>query len=139
MQHILAVLISAAFLAVIPVVLYVSLIIWANDLGGPLNLIVIPFVSGILGLFTSVIVFLPVSFVAERSNPKMWLQVVGGLSALLIVGAGVAWAMLITAKVRTHGSWMISIGISFCLCLACGFFVYLGCLVSARSLLTDDK
>lgn len=139
MRHILAVLISAAFLAVIPVVLYVALIVWANNLGGPLNLIIVPFVSGVLGLLTSVIVFLPVSFVAERSNPKMWLQVVGGLSALLIVGTGLAWATLITAKVRTHASWMISIGLSFCLCLACGFIVYLGCLASARRVLTDNR
>jgi len=71
--------------------LYVALIVWSRDLGGPLNLILIPLMSAAIGLAISLVAFVPLSLVAEKSNSQRWRLIVGGLLVGLAVAAISGW------------------------------------------------
>lgn len=79
---------STAILAGIPTTLYVGLIIWTNDMGGVLNLIIIPFVSGLIGFLLNLLVFLPFTLVGERysiSKLKLVLCFIGAFLLLFMI------------------------------------------------------
>jgi len=134
-RHILALLCSSGFLAVVPFALYVGLIVWANDLGGPLNLVIIQAASAIIGFGVGVVGFLPLSLLAERLNFGRWVQMVGALSAVLTMVVVSAWIVALTVKPKNH--WLIpfSVGASLVLYIVGGFFVYLCCLAVCRKVL----
>ena len=134
-RHVLGVLCSAGFLAVAPVVLYGGLIVWSRDLGGPLNFIIIPVASGIVGFGVSLTAYLPLGLLAERFNFKRWLQLVGGLSGLLTVVVVVAWILFTTMKQGSHWLGLFSAWASLCLYLVVGFFIYLCSLGVCRKII----
>jgi hypothetical protein len=125
-QHVLALLCSTGFLVVVPVALYAGLIVWSGDLGGPLNLVIVPVASASIGVAISLAVFLPLSLLAERLGLRRWLQVVGGLSGVLAVVVALAW--IFVAAIRPENRVFL-VAVSVCLYFAAGFFVHLCCLV----------
>jgi hypothetical protein len=131
-RHILALLCSTGFLAVVPSALYAGLIVWSNDLGGPLNLIIIPAVSAVIGFGVSLVVFLPLSLLAERAGCHRWLQILGGFSGVLTTVVVLAWTALIAVKPKNQSLLLFSVAASLSLYLFGGFLVYLCSLAVGR-------
>jgi len=131
-RHILALVSSTAFLAVVPVILYGALIVWSGDLGGPLNLVIIPVASAAIGFVISLVAFLPLSLLSERFDFGRWLRVAGFSAGALAAVVAPGWIYI--GITRTESRWLglVSAGGSFCLCLVVGFFVYLCCLAVCR-------
>jgi hypothetical protein len=46
-------------MTLIPTALYGGLIVWSGDLGGPLNLVLIPAISAVIGFVISLLIFFP--------------------------------------------------------------------------------
>ncbi len=116
---------TSASLTIVPMALYVGLIVWSGDLGGPLNLVIIPFVSVIIGFVVGLTVFTPVSSLAESPHIQRWLQVVGGLLVALTTGVVLAWISVGSIKSQ-HRVYLVAV--SVCTYFVGGFFVYLCCL-----------
>jgi hypothetical protein len=130
-RHFLALSCTTAFLTIVPMVLYGGLIVWSGDLGGPLNLIIIPIISALIGFGVSLIVFMPVSLVAESSSFRHWLTIVGGLLVALTAVVVLVWIFVRTIKPENRVYVVVG---SVCLYLVGGFFVYLCCLGVGRRL-----
>jgi len=128
-RHFLALVCSTGFLTIVPMVLYGGLIVWSGDLGGPLNLVIIPIMSAAIGCGIGLIVFMPVSLLAESYSFQLWQQVVGVLSALLTGFVFLAWIFLRSIKPQNHVFLVMG---SVCLYFVGGFFVYLRCLAVCR-------
>jgi len=58
-SHVFAIVCGTAFFTIVPSALYGGLILWSGDLGGPLNLILIPVVSAVAGFALSLAIFMP--------------------------------------------------------------------------------
>ena len=128
-RHIVATVCSTSFLSLVPLALYVTLIVWSNDLGGPLNLILIPMVSAAIGLVISLVAFVPLSLLAENSKLTVWLLIVGGLSLGLTVAAISGWFFV--RSVSHQGRVFLLVGSATAYVVG-GFFVYL-CSLAASS------
>ena len=127
-RHIFALLGSMAFLAVIPIAAYAGLIIWSGDLGGPLNLIIIPIGSVLLGGIVSLVIFMPCGFVSERFGVRRVLRVVGWASLILLLVAAGAWGVRLASDSVSRWVGIIS-GASAVLAVPLlGFLIYLFCL-----------
>ena len=131
-RHVLAVMSSTAFLAVVPVILYGALIVWSGDMGGPLNLVIIPVGSALIGFAISLVAFLPFSLLAERFGFRRWLQVAGVSAGSLTALVVPAWIYIGITKTESRWPGLFSAGGSVCLYLVGGFFVYLCCLGVCR-------
>ncbi len=132
MQNLLAVLGSAGFLAAVPILFYVGMMVWYEDMGGPLNLVIVPVGSVFLGLVISITLYLPLSRLREhRSRILSWI-VLG--SASLPVGF---WVYLISlhapqAPTRDQLFTLILMSGGFYLYLLFGFLVHLLWLAGLR-------
>ena len=131
-RHILALFCSTGFLAAVPVALYGGLIVWSGDLGGPLNLVIIPLTSAIIGFVISLAAFLPCSLLAERSGFPRCQHIVGRLSGVLTAVAVVGWIFVGTMNPQNHWLGLFLVVGSVCLYFVGGFFVYLSCLAVCR-------
>ena len=127
-RHVFASISSTGFLTIVPVILYSALIISSGDIGGPLNLIIIPMASVIIGIVVSLAVFLPVSFLADCIGLRRWQQVTGILTALLLVGVIALWIHFGITKPQSHRVVLLFIISHFCFYFLGGFFVYLSLL-----------
>ncbi len=123
---------STAFLAVVPVALYGALIVWSDDLGGPLNLVIIPVASAIIGFAISLVAFLPLSLLSERLDFRRWLRVVGFSAGTLLAVVAPGWIYIGITKTESRLLGLVSAGGSLCLYLVGGFLVYLCCLAVCR-------
>ena len=121
-RHALATVSSTGFFTLVPMTLYVALIVWSNDLGGPLNLILIPMVSAAIGLAISLVAFVPLSLLAENSNLTVWLLIAGALSLGLTVAAILGWFFV--RSVSHQGRVFLLVGSATAYVVG-GFFVYL--------------
>src|SRR5882724_9165469 len=90
-RHLLALACSTGFLTMVPIALYGGLIVWSGDLGGPLNLVIIPVVSAVIGFGFSLVIFLPVSLLAESSRLQKWIYAVGVLMIALAAVVVLLW------------------------------------------------
>lgn len=131
-RHILALVSSTVFLAVVPVILYGALIVWSGDLGGPLNLVIIPVASALIGFAISLVAFLPLSLLSERFDFRRWLRVSGFSTCALAAVVAPGWIYIGITKTESRWVGLVSAGGSFCLYLVGGFFVYLCCLAVCR-------
>ena len=52
-SHLFAIVCGTVFFTIVPSALYGGLIVWSGDLGGPLNLILIPVISAVAGFALS--------------------------------------------------------------------------------------
>ena len=123
---------STGFLTVVPAALYAALIAWSGDFGGPLNLVIIPAASAIIGLGVSLVAFLPVSLLVEQLSFRRSLWTSGGISAVLTAVVVLAWIEVIAVKASSHRLVLFSLGASLCLYLVGGLFVYLCSLAIGR-------
>jgi len=128
-RHFLAAACSTGFLTIVPIALYGVLIVWSGDLGGPLNLVIVPVVSAIVGFVISLVVFVPVSLLAESSSLRRWQYVV---AALLVALTGVVVVAWIFVRGSTQQYRLFLLWGSFCLYVVGGFFIYLCCLAVCR-------
>lgn len=121
-RHSFALVCSTAFLTIMPTGLYIVLIAWSNDLGGPLNLIIIPTASAIIGLVISLVAFVPIGLLAESSSFQRWQQIVGGLfvamTALVVLG------LVFVQPIKPQNRGFLAAG-GFSLYFVGGLFVYL--------------
>lgn len=120
--HLVAIISGTAFFTIIPSALYVGLIIWSNDLGGPMNLVLIPVLSGAAGFAVSVVIFMPVSVLAEKTNLRSWLRVVGVSFGALALAVVSAWVFVGTTKPQNR---VYLIAGTVAIFVVGGFFVYL--------------
>ena len=127
-RHFLAVVCSTGFLTIVPMTLHGGLIVWSGDLGGPLNLVIIPLMSAIIGFGISLVVFMPASSLAESSSFHRWRHIVGGLLAALTAVVVLAWIFIGTVKPQNYVFLVGSVSFYF----VGGFFVYLSCLAVCR-------
>jgi hypothetical protein len=130
-QHVLAVLASVAFFALVPLVVYGSLVIpravSAADLGGPLNFVIIPLGGALLGLAISVVAFLPLSLLAERFGFCRWWRTVAFIAFLLATIVVVA-AVFLSHAGGQKTNWLPALVCSsLALYLVGGFLIYLCC------------
>jgi hypothetical protein len=109
----------------IPTVLYGGLIVWSGDLGGPLNLVVIPAVSALIGFVISLVIFFPLSLLVENSDLKRWCRIVGFVLSVLAAIVILAWVALGTTRVQNRAYLFVGIVAMY---LGSAFFVYLCCL-----------
>ena len=137
-RHVFAVLACITFFALVPLALYgmwvIPRAVSAADLGGPLNFIIIPLAGALLGLAISVVVFLPLSLLAEYYSFRRWLRIVALLTFSLT-------AIVVVASVcfsREGGQptpWLpVLVCVSLALYLVGGFFVYLCCVAVCRKM-----
>jgi hypothetical protein len=130
-QHVLAVLASVAFFALVPLVVYGSLVIpravSAADLGGPLNFVIIPLGGALLGLAISVVAFLPLSLLAERFGFRRWWHTLAFIAFLLAAIVVVA-AVFLSYAGGQETNWLPALVCSsLALYLVGGFLIYLCC------------
>ena len=109
-------------MTLIPTALYGGLIVWSGDLGGPLNLVLIPAISAAIGFVISLLIFFPLSLLAENSDFRRWWRTVGfvlsGLTAIVIL----AWVVFGTAKLQNRAYLFVGMVVAY---VVGGFFVYL--------------
>jgi len=109
-------------MTLIPTALYGGLIVWSGDLGGPLNLVLIPAISAAIGFVISLLIFFPLSLLAENSDFQRWWRTVGfvlsGLTAIVIL----AWVVFGTTKLQNRAYLFLGAMAAY---VASGFFVYL--------------
>jgi hypothetical protein len=130
--HAVAIVGSTGFFTVFPILLYVALVVWTEDIGGPLNFIIIPVASIAIGLTISLAALLPLSLLAERFHLKRWLLLSGVSSAVLTGIVVPAWIYMGITKAQSHSLTLFSIGSGLCLYLVSGFFIYLCWLTLCR-------
>ncbi len=128
-RHFLALFCSTGFLTIVPIALYGGLIVWSGDLGGPLNLAIIPVMSAIIGFGISLVVFMPISLLAESSSFQRWRHIVGRLLVALTAVVVLAW--IFVGSIKPQNRVFLVVG-SLCLYFVGGFFVYLCCLTVCR-------
>jgi hypothetical protein len=137
-RHVFAVLVCVLFFALVPLVLYgswaFSRAVSAADLGGPLNFVIIPLAGALLGLAVSVVVFLPLSLLAERFSFRRWWQVVASLTGALIPGVILGAIFVGPADAPVTGWFVVLLSASVGLFIVGGFFVYLSCIGICRRL-----
>ena len=136
--HLLAVVFSSGFFAVLTLVLYFAWVfppaVSGYDLGGPLLWVIFPAMGGGVGAVASIIAFLPLSLLAERLGFHRWLQAVGSLAALLVVLAVLAWVRRGASTAEPPWTDLPILISSMFLYAVGGFFVYLCCLALRRRL-----
>src|SRR5205807_1584305 len=121
-KHVVATVCSAGLMTLIPTTLYAGLILWSGDLGGPLNLIVIPAGSAAIGFVTTLIIFLPISLLVEKTNFERWWRVVGLVLSALAFILILAWVTFGTAGLKTRAYLFLGLAAIY---VVSGFFVYL--------------
>jgi hypothetical protein len=121
-SHIFAIVCGTAFFTIVPSALYGGLIVWSGDLGGPLNLFLIPVMSAAAGFALSLVIFMPVSLLAEETSLKTWLRIVGVSLVALTVPVALAWASAGAIKPQ-HRVYLVVGSVS--VYVVAGFFVYL--------------
>jgi hypothetical protein len=135
-RHVISVLCCIAFFAIVPLALYGSWVIpravSAADLGGPLNFFIIPFAGALIGLVISVVVFLPLSLVAEHFSFRRWWQTVALSTGVLTVIVVIAAVFAGPTEARVTGWLTLLIPAGLGLYLVGGFFVYLCCIGIGR-------
>jgi hypothetical protein len=80
-RQLLAAACSAVFVAIVPMIVYGIMVIigvaFFGDMGGPLNFIIVPVLSVLLGAATTIVVYAPLCFGFElwrrRSRLPVWL------------------------------------------------------------------
>jgi len=117
-------------MTLIPTVLYGGLIVRSGDLGGPLNLVLIPAISAVIGFVISLLIFFPLSLLAENSDFQRWWPTVGfvlsGLTAIVILTRVVFGA----TKLQNRAYLFVGMVVAY---VVGGFFVYLcGLAIGAR-------
>ena len=124
-RHVVALFSSTCVLGIIPILAYAVLVIWSGDLGGPLNLVIVPLLSGALGGAISVIAFFPLSLLAERFDFQRWLRFVGLSTVALTATAITGWIFTGVTKGTEGWAGSVSFLASLGLFLIGGFLVYL--------------
>lgn len=124
-RHVLAVIWSTGFLTIVPAIFYGALIIASGDLGGPLNLILIPMASSIIGFVISLVVFFPFSLLAGRFGPRRWLQATGFLSTFSLLAVIALWACFGITNSQSHQVILLFVASHLCFYIVGGLFVYL--------------
>ncbi len=115
---------------------YGALIVWSDDLGGPLNQVIIPVASASIGFTISVVAFLPLSLFAERCGFRRWLPLAAGVSVgALVAVVTPSWIFLGIAKTESQRLGLVSTVGGVGLYLVGGFFLYLCCLAICRTVL----
>lgn len=113
-SHLLALSCSTAFLSVAPLALYVGLVVWANDLGGPLNFFIIPAVSALFGLVVGVAIFLPLSLLAQRGNFRYAVKAVATMTATLALIVALTWVADTRLEFRNRKLVFFAMGAALC-------------------------
>jgi hypothetical protein len=121
-RHVFAMVCSAGLMTLIPTALYGGLIVWSGDLGGPLNLVLIPVVSAVIGFFICLLIFLPLSLLAENSDFQRWWRIVGLVLSVLTAIVILAWAVFGTTKLQNRAYLFVGMVAAY---VVSGFFVYL--------------
>lgn len=110
-RHGLALLASTAVLGAIPVLLYLGAILVTGDIGGPLNLVIIPVLSGALALGASVCVLTPLSWVGARLAMQRWLLALVVLPTVTaIVWSPAVWFYGCRPEARNPPSLVVAVG-----------------------------
>ncbi len=85
--------------------------------------------SAIIGFGISLVVFMPISLLAESSSFQRWRHIVGGLLVALTAVVVLAW--IFVGSIKPQNRVFLVVG-SLCLYFVGGFFVYLCCLTVCR-------
>jgi hypothetical protein len=134
-----AVLACVAFFALVPLMLYGSWVIpravSTADLGGPLNFVLIPLAGSVLGLAVSIVIFLPLSLLAERYGIRHWCWLCAACTVALIPVVVVA-ALSVNRAGGQATRWLpVLVCTALALYLVAGFLIYLGCVAMGRKVL----
>jgi hypothetical protein len=113
---VLSVLVATGMPTAFYYVLVVGSVLASGDLGGPLNFLLVPLASGLLGLAVTVLAYLPCGLLlsrwARRHNKPVWLPFAafGALLAITSLGMVVAlmagpneWRGLLFASIALAG------------------------------------
>ena len=121
-RHVFAMVCSAALMTLMPTALYGVLIFWSGDLGGPLNLILIPAMSAVMGFVISLLIFLPLGLLAENSTFQRWRRIVGLVLVVFAVVTILVWAAFGITSLRIRAYLFVGM---LAVYVVGGFFVYL--------------
>ncbi len=124
-RHVLAVIWSTAFLTIVPTIFYGALIIASGDLGGPLNLILVPMAGSIIGFVISLVVCLPFSLLANRFGLRRWQQVTGFLSSFSLLVVIALWVCYGITNSESPQVILLFVASHLCFYIVGGLFVYL--------------
>jgi hypothetical protein len=109
-------------LTFIPTASYVGLIVWFADLGGRLNLVFIPAISAVIGLVISLLIFLPLRLLAEKSNFQRLWRIAGFIFSALVAVVVLGWADFGARELQNRAYLFLG---AMAVYVASGFFVYL--------------
>jgi hypothetical protein len=121
-KHVIAMVCSTGFMTLVPTALYGALIVWSGDLGGPLNPVLIPAMSGVIGFIISLLIFLPLSLLTENSDFQRWWRIAGFVLSALAAVVILVWVFFGTIKLQTRAYLFVGIVATY---IVSGFFVYL--------------
>jgi hypothetical protein len=135
LAYALAGVISVAVAVVVPSVAYVVGIVVTGDLGGPLNLILVPLLCGGLGLAITALLYVPVAIAVERLVARFrfhrgWPAVVA-IACAVLLGA-LLFAPALAGKDWSRGGKALALFASGGLCV--GFAIYWSALGYAATL-----
>jgi len=136
-RHVVALVSSALTLTVVPVLLYIGLIVWSGDIGGPLNIVIVPVISLALGLAASVCLFLPCGLLHERFAISSWVfAVVLILCVVIFLLLPSVWFYGFHAPAKTSLQVLFTASGVVSLYLLLGLTVYFLCLRFSQRLFT---
>jgi hypothetical protein len=121
-RHALATFCSIGLMTFIPTASYVGLIVWSADLGGPLNLVFIPAMSAVIGFVISLLIFLPLSLLAEKSNFQRLWRIAGFILSAPVAIVVLGWAVFGARELQNRAYLFLG---AMAVYVASGFFVYL--------------
>lgn len=125
LAYALAAVASVAVAVIVPSVAYVIGILVTGNLGGPLNLILVPLLCGGLGLAVTALVYVPTAVVVERLVARFrfhrgWPAVVA-IACAVVLGS-LLFAPALIGKDWTHGGKAVALFACGGLCV--GFAIY---------------
>ena len=121
-RHVFAMVCSAGLMTLIPTALYGLLIVGSGDLGGPLNLVLIPAMSAVIGFVVSLLIFLPLGLLAENSAFQRWRRTAGFVLSVLAAVTILVWVAFGITSLRIRAYLFIGMLAAY---VVSGFFVYL--------------
>lgn len=80
-----------------------------RHLGGPFNLVLIPAIGAAAGLVISLLIFLPLGWLAENSNLRRWWRTMGLVLSVIIAIVILAWVAFGATRLQNRAYLFVGV------------------------------